>query len=34
MEKNYSPKNFEEKISKLWAERKIFALDNQEEQKA
>jgi valyl-tRNA synthetase len=26
MEKNYSPKNFEENISKKWEERKIFSL--------
>ena len=34
MEKNYSPKNFEENISKKWEEKKIFSLDNQPEQKA
>jgi valyl-tRNA synthetase len=33
MEKNYSPKNFEDKISKKWEEKKIFSLENQENQK-
>ena len=33
MEKNYSPKNFEENISKKWEEKKIFSLPNEINQK-